>query len=151
MSVRRQGYDDMYPLGSSGYGGHGGGGGYGGGGTSISIDLCQVNLLFLTCKVYQWQQFFSSAARLSCSGCCSCCGCRSPLPCSPGFICNNIIFSHSLPCDAGLLFSIKFSISFFSVRCRGGGGGRGGVWIKTLWLPISSKVGHSFSFKWGNR
>ena len=41
MSVRRQGYDDLYPLGSSGYGGHGSGG-YGGGGTSISIDLCQV-------------------------------------------------------------------------------------------------------------
>ena len=43
MSVRRQGYDDLYPLGSSGYGG--GHGGYGGG-TSISIDLCQV---FKTC------------------------------------------------------------------------------------------------------
>ena len=42
MSVRRQGYEDLYPLGSSGYGGHGGG--YGGGGTSISIDLCQVNI-----------------------------------------------------------------------------------------------------------
>ena len=43
MSVRRQGYEDLYPLGSSGYGG--GHGGYGGG-TSISIDLCQV---FKTC------------------------------------------------------------------------------------------------------